>query len=86
MSVVLLAMLLQALPGGRLEARTPSIDRMLDAFRVTWEDARAAVVPGTDAVLEFPEAELYIEQQRAIAYTSFDGLKYLTRADWRARC
>lgn len=67
-----------------LEARTPTVDKMLDEFTADYFTARDRVAPGTFVVVEYPEAELYIGQQRAIAYTTWQDGHMLMKADWRA--
>lgn len=68
----------------RLEARTPTVERMLTEFSTVYFAARDRVAPGIVVVIEFPEAELYIGEQRAIAYTTWEDGRMLVKADWRA--
>lgn len=69
----------------RLEARTPAIDRMVERFDRTYRRACAILAPDVPVSVEYPDNELYIDDERAIAYTGWDPdlQTFVMRADWR---
>lgn len=68
----------------RLEARTTTVEKALDAFRADWTAAKAVVAPDTVAELTFPEEAVTVEGKRVPARTRWTGLTFVTEADWRA--